>query len=153
MNLLMLATLRDMDGKIRYILGAQIDVSNLIPDSTELETADPLGNPQVGFVGTNAASGSAHVKDALRSLHEMPDGQGGREHRQWSAGTSLGESRPDLRTINNHDRRPRILLRDASSDSLPSNDPGGWVNNRLGGFYQNVSHVPCRPPFVSLTSP
>ena len=42
MNLLMTAPLCDSRGKIRYFIGAQVDVSGLVKECTELESLQRL---------------------------------------------------------------------------------------------------------------
>jgi hypothetical protein len=109
MNLLMLAHLRDINGKIRYVLGAQIDVSNLVPDSTELDGAASAA-PQVGFVSTSGSPSNGNKKEDAESTNN--------EFR-----------RPGVLLRGNS----------ISSENPFDNDLGGWVNSKLSGFYQNVS--------------
>ena len=42
MNLLMIAPLLDSRGNIRYFIGAQVDVSGLVKDCTDLESLQQL---------------------------------------------------------------------------------------------------------------
>lgn len=135
----MLAQLRDINGKIRYTLGAQIDVSNLVPDSTDLDGAALRKSPQIGFMSATAIPESDRKKDETRGLSEMLDVQDRRHIQKWRARTTQEPADDDSRSVNSDGRRPRILVRDLSSDSLPDNDSGGWVNSKLSGFYQNVS--------------
>lgn len=138
MNLLMLAHLRDMNGNVRYILGAQIDVSNLVPDSTDLDDAASQKNPQLGFVGAAASFENVSRKDEPQDASGMRDGQDRKSIQKWRARTLQEQAADDDRSIDNEFRRPRTLLRDVSCDSLFDSAPEGWVNSKLSGFYQNV---------------
>ncbi len=144
MNLLMLAQLRDINGKIRYTLGAQIDVSSLVPDSTDLDGAASGTAPQLGFVSTTATTEkAANRKEGSADSGEMLDVQDRHKIQKWRARTMQEQLDDDVQSTNSSEwRRPGILLRDPSSDSLPETDFGGWVNSRLSGFYQNVSFHP-----------
>jgi hypothetical protein len=134
MNLLMLAPLRDIDGKIRYVLGAQIDVSNLVPDSTHIKEA--ASTPQIGFVTTTTSAKSAHKQDESRDSNDMLDLQDRNHIQKWRARTIQESPDDDIQPLFS-DRRPRPS-RGMSYDSLLDTDSGGWVNSRLSGFYQNV---------------
>ena len=136
----MLAQLRDVTGKIRYTLGAQIDVSNVVPDSTDMDNVISRRAPQIGFVGATAASENANQKDESRDSKEMLDLQG-RESQARRAQMIQEHPDADARSIDGEWRRPVALLRGLSFDSLTDNGSGGWVNSRLSGFYQNVSSV------------
>lgn len=141
MNLLMLAQLRDVSGKIRYTLGAQIDVSNVVPDSTNLDGGASRRAPQLGFVGASAASEDANANDGFRDSNEMLDLQGRGENQNRRAGTIQEHPDDDVRSMNGEWRRSGALLRGLSSASLSDNGSEGWVNSRLSGFYQHVSSL------------
>lgn len=138
-NLLMLAPLRDINGNIRYVLGAQIDVSNLVPDTTHLAgTGSPRTTQEV--VGSSEDAGK---REDLRYLSEMLDLPDRGKIQKWRASTVQDNLEDDARLISSSDwRRPASLARGQSMDSFRDNDFGGWVNSRLCGFYQNVSLVP-----------
>lgn len=136
----MLAPLRDMDGKVRYVLGAQIDVSNLVPDSTDGQTAASGKPTQAGSMNADGPSEkNGNKKGEYRDLGEMLDGQGGSKVSKWRAQTMQEESEDRLPSKYTDGRRSRVLLRDPSSDSIFDHETEGWVNSKLSGFYQNVS--------------
>ena len=135
----MLAPLRDINGNIRYVLGAQIDVSNLVPDTTDLAGTASQRTTQVDAVNVTGSSENANKKDDLRYLGEMLDLPDRGKIQKWRASTIQDHSEDDARLITGEWRRLAGLSRDQSFDSLRDNDLGGWVNSRLGGFYQNVS--------------
>ena len=136
----MLAPLRDISGNVRYVLGAQIDVSNLVPDSANLPGAASR-SPQVGFVSATGTPDTASKKEDLRDLSEMLDLQDRGKVQKWRASTIQEHLDDEARSMTSEWRRPGGLLRDQSFDSLRDNDLGGWVNSRLSGFYQNVSYL------------
>jgi hypothetical protein len=143
MNLLMLAQLRDVSGKIRYTLGAQIDVSSVVPDSTDLNSAASRRAPQIGFMGTNNASEDVNRNDEFEDSNEMLDLESRDDKQSRRAPTIKDNLDDDVRSINGDWRRP-ALLRGLSSASLSDRGSDGWVNSRLSGFYQHVS--PPAPP-------
>lgn len=138
----MLAQLRDISGKIRYTLGAQIDVSNLIPDSTDVEGVASRTNPQIGFMGAATTPEKANKKDGPRDISDTLDMQDRRKIQNWRARTVLEQPEDDASSMSSEWRRPAPASRGVSYDSLPGNDSSGWVNSRLSGFYQNVSSLP-----------
>jgi hypothetical protein len=138
----MLAPLRDINGNIRYVLGAQIDVSNLVPDSANLAGAASRKTTQVGFMSATGTPENANKKDDLRDLSEMLDLQDRGKIQKWRASTMQEHLDEEAGSTTSEWRRSGGLLRDQSFDSLRDNDLGGWVNSRLSGFYQNVSHFP-----------
>lgn len=144
MNLLMLAPLRDINGKIRYVLGAQIDVSNLVPDSTDVKGGPSASTPQLGFMTASAAPPNASKRAGLRDFGETLDQQDRQDIQKWRAGTMQEQPGDDVQSRSGEWRRPRVLLRDVSFESLADNDPGGWVSGKLSGFYQNVSFSAAR---------
>jgi len=133
----MLAQLRDVSGKIRYTLGAQIDVSSVVPDSTDLNAASRRA-PQIGFVSTNSASEDANRIEEFGDSNQMLDFQGRDENQSRRAPTIKDHPDDDVRSVSGDWRRP-ALLRGLSSASISDNGSDGWVNSRLSGFYQHVS--------------
>jgi hypothetical protein len=74
MNMLMTAPLLDSKGKVRYFLGAQVDVSGLAKNCIDMPSLQRL----VIEKATSAANGNAHdppftkpKKDEFRDLCEM----------------------------------------------------------------------------------
>ncbi len=141
MNLLMVAPLCDSRGKIRYFIGAQVDVSGMVKQCTDLESLQRLVVEQQSRQKGSAAGGTGgEKKDEFQQLSEMLNtGEletvrrwGGRMHREV-------QDDEDESGINSGLHKPRLLLKDPSPDvntTLPLNGRG---NGRLSGVYQHVS--------------
>ncbi|KAF7504264.1 hypothetical protein GJ744_002522 [Endocarpon pusillum] len=147
LNVLMLAQLRDVSGKIRYTLGAQIDVSNVLPDSADLDGAVPQRGPQIDFMGPIPPPEGNKPKDTSQDPREMVDSQNQHEDRGRRAPTIQEQADDDTRSTNGNWQRPTALLRGLSSVSLSEYGSESWVNNKLGGFYQ---HYLLIRPYPSL---
>lgn len=158
MNLLMTAPLMDSRGNIRYFIGAQVDVSGLIKDCSEMEgLMRMLEKEQHG--GENAENEDGPNKDEFQELSEMFNGAeldtvrrfGGRMHKEY-----VDDS--DRESVHG---RPRLLLKDPSQEVLDQerrsvSDNGATtikehLNGKLEGIYQNVSHSVKRRVIHPLT--
>ncbi|KAL6715708.1 hypothetical protein ACLMJK_006669 [Lecanora helva] len=141
MNMLMIAPLCDSRGKIRYFIGAQVDVSGLIKDCTDLESLQQLVareqkgvNEHDGF-----ASDGQEVKDDFQDLSEMLNmaeletvrKYGGRMHREYQ------EEEGDV-SRSGAPHMPRLLLQEPTADDTPTFDHSTRQSGRLSGIYQNV---------------
>lgn len=118
-----MAPLRDIHGKIRYILGAQIDVSNLAPDSTEWEDE------------TIPKKVSENVKASDES----------RQVQSWVSKTIQNESRSNSPSGSGEWNRPGILLKN-SPPLVLKHDKAAWISSKMGGFYHHVSNASRSPP-------
>lgn len=150
MNLLMIAPLIDSKGTVRYFLGAQVDVSGLLKECTDLPALEHLlvreSDPDFA-----AAQDRDTAKDDFQALAEMFNNteletvrrSGGRMH------NDSVEDEDDCNSIASS--RPRLLLKDPSSEVLEDQQlsrgsieevvNGPRLNGKLQGVYQNVS---CR---------
>ncbi len=144
----MSAPLCDSRGKIRYFIGAQVDVSGLVKECTELESLQRLLEMQErGEEAPENHKPSPEKNDELRELSEMLNqGElstihryGGRMHRETN------QDDTDSMSINLH--QPRLLIREP--EMMPSMMAGGRASGRLGGVYQHVHS----PPSHLLKSP
>ena len=145
MNMLMMAPLRDSRGKIRYFIGAQVDVSGLAKDCTDLESLQQLVQPE----RPSSSPTSDEDKDDFRELSEMLNmteletirKHGGRMHREhFEDDPSYAHSKAP--------HMPRLLLQEPLSSDGKS--PQGQVQSgKLSGIYQNVRSR--TPPFAKLT--
>lgn len=133
MNLLMLAPLLDSRGNIRYFIGAQIDVSGLVKDGTDLEAYQCMRAQQDG------REEQSEPKDEFRELSEMFNNSeleivrkhGGNMHREQV------DDQDDASTIH---LRPRVLIQDQSTfDVEEGGKPSPKVDGRLSGPYKHVS--------------
>ncbi|KAI4217124.1 MAG: hypothetical protein LQ351_000433 [Letrouitia transgressa] len=148
MNLLMIAPLCDSRGQIRYHIGAQVDVSGLVKDCTDLESFQQLVteyNLQHDNVNGGLES-QQDRKDEFQELSEMFNmGEletvrkwGGRMHRDY-------QEEDDDR--NGGAPRPRLLLKEPTADTSNVNAFGSRGNGRLSGIYQNYLLI---RPYPSL---
>lgn len=142
MNLLMTAPLCDSRGRIRYFIGAQVDVSGLVKDCAEMESLQRLLELQErGEAAPDIHKPSPDKKDEFQELCEMFNlselstvrRHGGRMHSK----SEDGSDSPSVQS-----QQPRLLLKE-SLDSASS--VVGRGSGRLGGVYQNVE--PCSFPW------
>ena len=141
MNMLMIAPLCDSRGKIRYFIGAQVDVSGLIKDCTDLESLQQLVNREGEGQQATAQfdSEGQEIKDDFQDLSEMLNmaeletvrKYGGRMHREYQ------EEEGDV-PRGNAPHMPRLLLQEPTADNDPSYDLSSRQSGRLSGIYQNV---------------
>jgi hypothetical protein len=138
----MVAPLLDSKGVTRYFIGAQVDVSGLCKDCTDLEGLKRmLGKVEMGEDPVNSEDQSKEKKkDEFRELSEMLNSteleiarkHGGGMHREQVADQDNGNSK-------RRDERPRLLLKEPSSPSyIVDVHSNTRSNGKLEGIYQNV---------------
>ena len=143
MNMLMIAPLCDSRGKIRYFIGAQVDVSGLVKDCTDLESLQQLiMRQQAEHSETSRNNFDNHLdtKDDFQDLSEMLNMAeletvrkfGGRMHREYQE-EEIDKPRSGAPQM------PRLLLQEPTVDDSQIFDPNGRQSGRLSGIYQNVS--------------
>jgi len=145
MNLLMIAPLRDSRGVMRYFIGAQVDVSGLAKECTDLEALQRM------LEDKEEGNEEEERKDELQELSEMFNlaeldivrRYGGRMHREHV------EENDDS---NSSWQRPRLLLINPSPDGQDRDhdkrqDQPSRVHGKLAGVYQHVSQP--QPPRLS----
>ncbi|KAK6605642.1 hypothetical protein H4I95_05448 [Botrytis cinerea] len=158
MNLLMCAPLCDSRGTIRYFIGAQVDISGLVKECSELESlqrlvaadklaeereAEQAANPDVELEELPAPP----PKDEFQELSEMLNMQeldtvrkwGGRMHKETE------EDHPDSNFQKGNWHKPRLHIKSTSPENL--NTQLGRVSGKLGGIYENYLLV---RPYPSL---
>lgn len=151
MNLLMIAPLCDSRGKIRYHIGAQVDVSGLVKDCTDLESLQRLvlQQNQQRTCNDHNTNGIEGKGDEFQDLSEMLNiGEldtvrkwGGRMHREYQ-----DDENESVHNGTHH--MPRLLLKEPTVDVNETYNAGGRGSGRLSGIYQNVgalSQNPFRP--------
>ena len=142
MNMLMIAPLCDSRGKIRYFIGAQVDVSGLVKDCTDLETLQRLvAQEQASQNDANRGTSGAQQngKDDFQDLSEMLNmaelgtvrKYGGRMHREY-------EDEEGDTSRNTAPHMPRLLLQEPIADVNPAFEHDTRQSGRLSGIYQNV---------------
>jgi hypothetical protein len=134
MNLLMTSPLRDSHGTIRYFIGAQVDVSGLVRDCTDMDSLQRLADElNANTPKASPSTTSPHLaphKDEFQALTEMFNASelstvrvhGGRMHSQTVDPISDGHtSEAGTRASD----RPRLLLAENSDPELePTPFPG-----------------------------
>lgn len=142
MNMLMIAPLCDSRGKIRYFIGAQVDVSGLVKDCTDLESLQQLVvQEQAEYKDPNGGHTDSQqdTKDDFQDLSEMLNMAeletvrkfGGRMHREYQ------EEEAD-RPRNGAPHMPRLLLQEPTPDDSLTFDHNSRQSGRLSGIYQHV---------------
>ena len=144
------APLCDSRGKIRYFIGAQVDVSGLVKDSTDLESLDRLvrcARRKQHNISDGANDDDATVneiaepprKDEFQELSEMLNvseletvrSHGGRMHSELTD----TDDRASARASN----RPRLLIKEPSGEMQEEQQaPLLSSRGRLPGVYQHV---------------
>lgn len=154
MNMLMIAPLCDSRGKIRYFIGAQVDVSGLVKDCTDLESLQQLVvREQAEHKDTNRGNsdGQQDAKDDFQDLSEMLNMAeletvrkfGGRMHREYQ------EEEAD-KPRNGAPHMPRLLLQEPTADNRQTFDHNTHQSGKLSGIYQNYLLVRPHPSFRIL---
>lgn len=157
MNLLMVAPLCDSRGKIRYFIGAQVDVSGMVKQCTDLESLQRLVVEQQSRQKGGMPGRVEEKKEEFQQLSEMLNtGEletvrrwGGRMHRE----VKDDEDDDDASGVNAGLHKPRLLLKDPSPDLIKTAEMNGRSNGRLSGVYQHVSQISGLPDKPTLNSP
>lgn len=147
LNLLMMAPLRDSRGVIRYYIGAQVDISGLAKECTNLEGLRRMledGN-ESDQEFTN------EKKDEFQELTEMfnrAEVETARKHGGRMHQTSV-EDDADNNSITSW-QRPRLLLNDPEN-TVPMQTNTSPVHGKLSGIYSHVRFVSTTLPLLMLT--
>ena len=140
----MTAPLCDSRGKIRYHIGAQVDVSGLVKDCTDLDSLRTLvmnGQQPPPAVHDRSPKDRDEKEDEFQALSEMFNlaeldtvrKWGGRMHREYQDDDADGSG-------NNAVHMPRLLLKEPNIEANPIYSMSTRGSGRLGGIYQNVSN-------------
>ncbi|KAK3043965.1 hypothetical protein LTS18_002537, partial [Coniosporium uncinatum] len=153
MNLLMIAPLLDSRGILRYFIGAQVDVSGLVKDCTDLQALQRMLEKQ--DEEEQGLSAEEEKKDEFQELSEMMNmaeletvrKYGGRMHREQV------DDRDDVSVRGEkYQHRPRLLLKDPSSELYKQLPVSAKANGKLEGVYQNYLLVRPYPALRILFS-
>ncbi|GKT48845.1 phototropin-2 [Colletotrichum spaethianum] len=151
MNLLMVAPLYDSRGTVRYFIGAQVDVSGLAKESSDLEALQSLVVEREAAAaasnGQNKYEDEEEEKDEFQELSEMFNmaeletvrRRGGNMHR-------VPQNENQAATSKNW-HKPRILIQDESSSIHQSNPAIPLTSGKLSGVYEHYLLV---RPYPSL---
>ena len=157
MNLLMIAPLRDSRGEVRYHIGAQVDVSGIVKECTDLGSLRRLVQRQDDPDPPEEDDQTTHAFRELSemfNMHELDTVRrcGGRMHKDMPATTDLASS--------SNWQRPRLMINELSPDpTRPTREFNPRSSGQLGGVYHNVRFVlgtlslsPFPPPFLTMRS-
>ncbi|RKF83415.1 putative white collar protein [Golovinomyces cichoracearum] len=153
MNLLMCAPLCDSKGKIRYFIGAQVDVSGLVKECSELESFKRLVT-KLEEKDAEADAESEHTKDEFQELSEMLNLQELDTVRRW--GGRMHKDCHESSTENTRNwSKPHILINPNSPDCTQDfNAPYPRWGGKLSGIYKNYLLVrPYPSMFILFASP
>ena len=152
MNMLMIAPLRDSRGKIRYFIGAQVDVSGLAKDCTDLESLQRLvveratENKRDGQTDETKVASNDEFKELSEMFNtselEIVRRSGGRMHREQM---DDDESSSTFGGVH----KPRLLLKDLSQGYATAKVIDNRAGGLLSGVFQNVRLFSMCFPFFS----
>ncbi|KAF2856761.1 hypothetical protein T440DRAFT_494560 [Plenodomus tracheiphilus IPT5] len=147
MNLLMMAPLLDSRGNLRYFIGAQIDVSGLVKDSTDLDAFQRM------LVQQEDDEEQDVQKDEFQELSEMFN------HVELDTVRKFGGNMHREHLEDEHDttipHKPRLLIQDQSTyDVDKAEKPPTKPDGRLSGPYKHYLIVRPAPSLrILFTSP
>lgn len=156
MNLLMCAPLCDSRGTIRYFIGAQVDVSGLVKECSDLESLRRVvikaedDETREHHDDLEYVAGDSAPKDEFQELSEMLNLQELDTVRRWG-GRMHKETQEETQDTNyqaGNWGKPRLLINSTSPDGPPSfSKPSGRGSGRLSGIYEHYLLV---RPYPSL---
>lgn len=129
----MIAPLSDSRGVVRYHIGAQVDVTGLVKDCTEMDSLQRLMEMRErGEEPAVPEKPNPDKNDELRELSEMLNQgelstirrHGGKMHKEVAE--------EDIESVGSH--QPRLLIKDPETLAASTSS----INGRLSGVYQNV---------------
>lgn len=147
MNLLMIAPLLDSRGNLRYFIGAQIDISGLVKDSTDLEAFRRMLDEEEGHKEKEPP------KDEFQALSEMFNNTELDTVRKY--GGNMHREHLEEQDEANMQHKPRLLIQDQSTyDVDRAEKPAPKPDGRLSGPYKHVSGRPfvCDDTRLTYTS-
>ena len=159
MNLLMTAPLMDSRGNVRYYIGAQVDVSNLVKECSNLDGLMRIVEKEQDHEGAKEEE-EASRKDEFQELTEMFNSaeletvrrNGGRMHKEYADDTDTESVSQGRRRVVLKDASAEILEKHGGSSAAASMPPAvkEKVNGKLEGVYQNVSNLPALQASMEL---
>lgn len=150
MNLLMIAPLTDSRGQIRYYIGAQVDVSGIVKDCTDLESLQQLVDEEERKGDRNSPD-TYHApqpkKPEMQELSEVLNMNELDTVRRYGGWLHRGAANDESDSASGNWVRPRLMLAEPSPDANKSyqvNTPQAYnltspgISGKLNGVYQNV---------------
>ena len=147
LNLIMHAPLCDNSGKVRYFLGAQVDVTDVFMRGKELPSLQRLLKKQRSSARTSGlVDGERDGAGVFEQLSETFDTEELQSVCNWAGKILKGDGKDEDRRVDNKWKRPGVLLREPSADLLEGGIPSS-LSVKLHSFYQYYMLV---RPFPSL---
>ena len=147
LNLLMHAPLCDNSGKVRYFLGAQVDVTDVFMRGKELPSLQRLLKKQRLSSRTDGIiDGERDGVGTFEHLRETFDTEELQSVCHWAGRILKGDGEDEDRQVEKKWKRPGVLLREPSADLLEGGIPSS-LSVKLHSFYQYYMLV---RPFPSL---
>ncbi|TVY34183.1 Phototropin [Lachnellula subtilissima] len=150
MNLLMMAPLCDSRGTIRYFIGAQVDVSGLVKECSDMESLHRLviqsdsdeEMKRRGDLPVESPKDEFQELSGMLNLQELNTVRkyGGKMHKETE------EEHLDTNPLGANWNKPRLLIND-SPDAPKGFSPRSRVSGKLTGIYENYLLV---RPYPSL---
>ena len=149
MNLFMMAPLMDSRGNVRYYIGAQVDVSNLVKECSDLDGLMRLVENEQGPEGT-AEEEEASKKDEFQELTEMFNSAelesvrryGGRMHKDYVDDTdreSIKSGSHGMKRVLLKDTTQEVREKHGNNINFVPASVKERINGKLEGVYQHVS--------------
>lgn len=141
----MCVPLRDQYGKVRYFLGAQLDITGLVLECTELDTLQKLVEQQSTKPANNGSAPNiteAHQQDAFEQLSETFNPREletlfALRQRQHPESGSKNNQTADFKQQREHN----VSLKNSSASLNNIFQLNGQGSAPPLGFYQNVSFM------------
>ncbi|KUJ21130.1 uncharacterized protein LY89DRAFT_577243 [Mollisia scopiformis] len=148
MNLLMCAPLCDSRGTIRYFIGAQVDVSGLVKECSDMESLKRLViMSEEAKADTNTDFGKP-AKDEFQELSEMLNLQELDTVRRWGGRMHKESQELDAEThAGGNWAKSRVLITSGSPDGSKDFSSLSRGSGRLSGIYENYLLI---RPYPSL---
>lgn len=142
LNLLMIAPLTDSRGQIRYFIGAQVDVSGVAKDCTDLESLQKLveeENERDARPESRKLDDCEPKKPEIQQLSEVLNLQELDTVRRFGGWLHRDPEEDESASNGGNWQRPRLMLAEPSPDANRTNQvPSPHVSGKLSGVYQNV---------------
>ncbi|OWP06191.1 hypothetical protein B2J93_830 [Marssonina coronariae] len=156
MNLLMCSPLRDSRGNIKYFIGAQVDVSGLVKECSDMESLRRLITKSEEDQARDPNDDLEHVakdtppKDEFRELSAMLNPEELDTVRRWGGKMhkEVEEESQDTSFKGGNWAKPRLLIHCPSPEGGSFPHKPSRISGQLSGIYENYLLI---RPYPSLT--
>ena len=148
LNLLMHAPLCDNSGKVRYFLGAQVDVTDVFSKGKELPSIQRMLKKK-RQASNGVVAPTVENTNTFEQLSETFDTEELQSVCNWAGRILKGDGKDEDRQVDNKWKRPGVLLREPSADLLEGGMPSS-LSVKLHSFYQYYMLIRPAPSFQIL---